>query len=203
MKNITYTAAHADEGVAKLIAQLRGKPRLEGLLRSYLDQIQDLEDFYFDLYVLRSVDSAEDQQLDDLGDLVGQKRNGMQDDEYRLFVKARILANKSKGYNPTLLKIIRILNATTPIKMREYYPKAVVYEVFAPDANPMITSRDLLQRAKASGVNLDYQASPQDYAHTLIGEWSGGGGLVTTTNQRGGWSGVTPVAGGVGEATYG
>jgi hypothetical protein len=58
---------------------------------------QSVEDALQQLYSERRVDTAIGEQLDVLGRLVGQPRNGMVDDDYRRMIRARISVNRSKG----------------------------------------------------------------------------------------------------------
>jgi len=49
---------HVDQGLSRLISQYKGKPKLEGTLAAFLKPFQDLEDTFFDLRDMRSVNIA-------------------------------------------------------------------------------------------------------------------------------------------------
>lgn len=71
-------------------------------------QFQALEDAAQQLLSLFSIDDSEGVQLDILGRVVGQPRNSVSDALYRVYLRARILANRSTG---TVEDLYRVLNA--------------------------------------------------------------------------------------------
>lgn len=74
-------------------------------LRAVLASVQDVENALQQLFRERRIDTAVGEQLDVLGRLVGQKRNGLSDDDYRRYVRARIAANRSNGSYEDLIKV--------------------------------------------------------------------------------------------------
>lgn len=92
-----HVTDHVARALARLPQQFRGKTNVEALLSALVGPGQDLEDALYALLTERDVDTAVGQQLDDLGGIVGEARQGRNDDDYRRFVRARISVNKSKG----------------------------------------------------------------------------------------------------------
>ena len=81
------------------------------MLRVLLQPTQDLEDVLQALRTQRSIDAAVGAQLDMIGAIVGQPRNGMTDDDYRIYCRARIATNRSGGSYEDLIKIsLLVLN---------------------------------------------------------------------------------------------
>lgn len=66
---------------------------------------QSLELVLQQLLVERSIDTAIGAQLDIIGKIVGQPRNGLDDDTYRRYCRARIAANKSDGTVENLITV--------------------------------------------------------------------------------------------------
>ncbi len=64
---------------------------------AYGAQLQQLEDSGQALLTIPSIDLSEGVQLDVIGVIVGQPRQGVPDSTYRLYLRARIRANKSGG----------------------------------------------------------------------------------------------------------
>ena len=64
-----------------------------------------LEDAYWDLLTLTDVYNAFGATLDQIGNLVGQPRNGLLDDAYQRYIVAKIAANKSDGLLEDLIGI--------------------------------------------------------------------------------------------------
>ncbi len=97
---------HPSEGVALLIEQYQNKPRMKGILTSYLDEIQELEVASYEVANGYFADSAVGAQLEVLGRVVGQPRRGLDDDTFRAFINARVAANISSGTLPDLIRVV-------------------------------------------------------------------------------------------------
>lgn len=87
---------------------------IRNFITGLVSPAQKLEDTLLALILQRNVDNAVGAQLTELGTLVGRPRNGITDDDiYRRYVKAQILANRSDGQGETMYRIARtILGAT-------------------------------------------------------------------------------------------
>ena len=103
--DIQLNPNHRAQGIARLIAQYVGKPRIETLIGIFLDQIQEAENALFELATERFVENAIGVQLDGIGDIVGQERQGLGDDDYRPLIRARIKANNSEGTAPDIIGV--------------------------------------------------------------------------------------------------
>ncbi len=88
------------------------KPRQRALLRAFGKGVQALEDESFNLIVSTDLDVAVGDALDQWGELVGEQRGGLGDNDYRQFVKVRMLVNRSNGTIDELLEIFDV--ATQP-----------------------------------------------------------------------------------------
>lgn len=154
------TVDHEELGLARLIWQYRGsQPRLQAWLAAYLEQIQSLEDVAIQVMTDRWPLTAIGVQLDTLGKIVGQSRGTLTDDQYRLFILARILVNKSKGRAAELGDILTILGFPT-IDIWEHYPGEIHVSVAGADFGELVV--ELLADAKAGGVLLRFTFSDED-----------------------------------------
>lgn len=70
---------------------------------------QAVEDALQQIYSGYWIDDAVGSQLDVLGDIVGQRRGGMADADYRRLIRARISVNRSKGTVEDVLKVARLV----------------------------------------------------------------------------------------------
>lgn len=70
---------------------------IEQLLGAILAPAQDVENALQQMALYRFVDTAEGAQLDIIGRIVGQEREGLTDTDYRRYIRARIAANNSNG----------------------------------------------------------------------------------------------------------
>jgi len=105
---LAHNEDHEAEVRALLVEQFKGESTFTDL-RAWLDcysaSIQDLEDVLYDLFTLRDIDTAEGAQLDILGAIVGELRNGRVDATYRLRIKTRVKINVSSGLGDEILDI--------------------------------------------------------------------------------------------------
>lgn len=96
-------------GLSRLISRYQGLPNITALLTSYLTEVQAAEDAAWDVFTLANISSAVGNALDLIGKIVGQAREGLSDTQYRVAIGLRILANRSNGRVPDLLKIASTL----------------------------------------------------------------------------------------------
>jgi len=92
-----------------------------------------------------------------LGAITGQPRNGMGDDQYRIWISARNLVSRSSGKTTELLAIARKLvpapSDIGDVRLEEYYPAALVMRITSPLALELgYQIAHMLHLAKAGGV---------------------------------------------------
>jgi len=144
---------HAARGVERLIDRY-AKPRTSALLASWLDEVQEVEDALWQLLVERSLATAEGDQLDVLGAIVGEPRQGRDDETYRLWIAARNAVNRSSGLTVEMLGIARkLIPPAYGLELAEYYPAALIMHIVGtlPVADGFQIAR-MLRLAKAAGV---------------------------------------------------
>jgi len=122
---IEYTPDHADKAIARLTSFYSKAFRLKDLIRLEIKPLQDLEDVAYDLLTQRWIFSAVGTQLDKLGELVGEPRNGRGADVYRDQINVRIGFNLSGGQPEQIINLVSILTNANSVQLREYYPAAV------------------------------------------------------------------------------
>jgi hypothetical protein len=145
---------HAQQAKDRLLFQYKGKTGIEALLDSLGgQQIQDLEDVLFDLQGRLDIDNSEGVQLDGIGTIVGQDRNGQDDATYKLFLKARAGVNVSEGDINRVLSVWKIITGGNLVQVIPSYPAGV--ELFSdtpvPDALAS-AAFTLMQDVVAAGV---------------------------------------------------
>ena len=83
---------------------------LQKLLQIYLKPFQDLEDVFFQLLTLLSIDKSSGVQLDIIGTLLGAGRQGDSDTRYKVRLQAQTLINRSKGTAPEIMRVLKLLS---------------------------------------------------------------------------------------------
>ena len=144
---------HVEEAQANLVSQFRDKAILEALVASYVEQVQQLENVFFELLEERSKDRSVGAQLDGIGSIVGEPRQSRTDDAYRLAIGARTILNLGNGTPEDIIRLIRALVGDKVVKIIESSPAhfdAFVSEpIFDVDAFRVST---FVQSAKPAGV---------------------------------------------------
>lgn len=106
---------HTEEALTYLLQQYKGgvAPTLESLISILVDQLQELEVAAFDVLLLRFQDTADGEQLDVLGRVVGEDRKGRSDDDFRAAITARIKANRSGGTVEDIIGVVLLLTSNS------------------------------------------------------------------------------------------
>lgn len=155
------------------------------LLKSWLGGVQYLEDVLQQLYSERRIDTAEGAQLDILGKLVGQKRDGLTDDAYRRYIRARVSTNRSKGTLSEIIKVADLVvfddDAYLHVQRQHtasYHFK--VEDVVINDAALIEALISFLIAASAAGVRPMLETWPEAEAQLFVlgGEGTTGNGKI-------------------------
>lgn len=122
----------------RLYWQFRNLPNITAWADMIAAQAQDLEDAAQLLLTIVNIDDSVGAQLDVIGRVVGQIRAGASDAIYRLYLKARIIANRSSGTPEQLFSIMRALFGSTAAP--RYYPGFV--KQFVLDISGAVLTRE-------------------------------------------------------------
>jgi len=109
MADPTINTQHIVEGLRRLLRQFHGQPNIQGVLRSYLTQVQEIENVGISLISERYVDNAVGAQLDGVGSIVGEARAGRSDVDYRVAIKGRIRGNAADSRIEDILDLFKLL----------------------------------------------------------------------------------------------
>ncbi len=97
-------------------------PKLNAIVRAIGRQCQDLENALVDLLVSRMLPYAAKAQLDIIGTLVGEPRNSLDDDVYRVAIQLRIYRNNCGGTPAEMAAIARQLSGAAAVQYIEIGP---------------------------------------------------------------------------------
>lgn len=184
MADPAYFGDHAEKTRAAIRPHHRSEPMTQ-LLDAFAEEIQQIED---DLDALNSasIDNATGATLDAWGELVGQRRQGMADGQYRAFIRARIATNRSKGTAEELIQVIALITAADPGSVRVFNaPPAGVQVSYVvrfptPVALQPVLRAQLLETLP-SGVRLDTITEGVDLPFAFLGYEGPSGGFSTGT----------------------
>lgn len=125
--NSTPIPNHVEAAINRLLFQYKGKPRIEAVLRSIVQPIQDLEDIFNDMEIKRALATAAGVQLDNIGKIVGLARFPGDDDEtYRRKLYARIKINTSNGQPEQAIQTFQLFTNAVLVLLSEEFPGEVL-----------------------------------------------------------------------------
>jgi hypothetical protein len=152
-----------------MLTQFQDRHFFKAFVTAIGEQLQELECVFIDLQILRTLDYAQEKQLDKLGELLGEGRGGRSDLDYRAALKARIRVHRCYS---TAEEVLAVLQA---IEDRDYKIGDLGYAHFLVDAGnqsdysvSLNVISGILQTAKGGGilVDLEYALIDEDYAFT-------------------------------------
>lgn len=154
---------HITTAISRLSHQFRGKSRIEGLLTALAQQAQELDSAFQSLLVERQIDTAIGSQLDAIGSIVGQPRDGNSDDLYRRYVRARIMVNRSQGTTEDLIRVTSLVihddDALIRIMSQGIAALVVRVEEGSVAADVADVTIDMLREAVSAGVRIILESS--------------------------------------------
>ena len=116
----SYTGEAVDRAQGNLLSQYRLSTKLQELVKALNLEVQVHEDFQQEILLETLLANAEGVQLDNIyGQLVGQLRGFMDDDQYRLVLSIRIAVNHSDASVNEILNIAATLFGV-PIEYRQH-----------------------------------------------------------------------------------
>lgn len=149
---------HVAEAQEQVWNRFKKCPNFTALAKVTGKRFQILSDDLEDIRAVRDLDVATGTNLDKLGAIVGQDREGFSDLIYRTLIKAKTAANRSKGTTENLIDTALILRngVTIDITYTELFPASVQIDFL----NSLETLQhqaliaDLLFLTKLGGVRL-------------------------------------------------
>lgn len=111
--SLTISTEHVETALSRILYQFKEKPKFEAFITAFVQQFQDIEDVIGQLLTDRQIDTATGENLNVLGRIVGQPREGRTDADYRLWIKARIQINKSSGTTEEIYNVLKLITGFT------------------------------------------------------------------------------------------
>ena len=125
--SITKITTHDADALARLLYQYQDSTKLKTMVTALFGtQVQEIEDAVYQLLTRLDIDNSEGDQLDLIGEIVGQSRLGLSDLLYKVWIKAKIAQNVSEGDLERVISIWRLFNPdATVVKIYEYFPASI------------------------------------------------------------------------------
>jgi hypothetical protein len=153
--SIEHKETHVEEIDDLLTEVFKEKPLFKAWLETYINQVQEIEDAFWELYIGRWLANATGTQLDNLGEIVGQERGSLDDDDYRVRIRVRIRLNYSSGTDLDIIEVFALLlGADIPaVRMDEYYPAGLVLVMTEYTSITPTVLAEVLEEARGAAIN--------------------------------------------------
>jgi hypothetical protein len=155
---ITQITDHVSAAQARLIQQYKESPNLKGLIADVsATQIQELENAFWGLLSRLDINTMVGLQLDNIGTIVGQARNGQSDAVYRLFIQAKIGVNVSESEATRIIDVWKLITQSSLVHMFEAFPAEVdLYSDVALDPALAPIAFALIQDVVGAGIRVGF-----------------------------------------------
>lgn len=160
--------------------QLKGKATIDALTSLFATESQAWEEVADDILLARAIDTAVGDQLDDLGLIVGQLREGRTDDRYRVWIRARIAANRSSGSPVDMYKVASLIFGQDATLLLQQLPVGHALQVEEYFAINVYDVQRILQQTSPVAVPFFYWYAPETTTDDLF-QLASGSAVVTGT----------------------
>lgn len=135
--------------LSRLASQFENSPKLRALLAAIVGPLHTIESNADDLREKRWIDTAQGAQLDGLGAIVGENREGRSDEDYRDAIRFRVFINVSKGTPPDVIRALDYITKSDDVQYMESWPATVMLYCNGYSAGKLIPGvmQDLLPAA--------------------------------------------------------
>jgi hypothetical protein len=134
-----------------LLEQFRKeKPNLHGLIKAVTNQADELSAVFLQWKNKTAIDSAYGDQLDIVGERIGQKRNSIDDDVYRTYINTKIAINNGSGEIETVILFLQYATLATFIGVVESFPCKIAVHLIGGEIIPGLV--ELVDSVLCAGV---------------------------------------------------
>jgi hypothetical protein len=166
---LQYIDRHEEIAARKLAPPFWGKPNIAALLSAFMREIQLLEDTIWEFLELRTLPLADLARLKVLGKIVGQPRLNFDVEAYRVLIRARALANLSRGRASDLLAVLELLIGPSEYTLLAIGNATLYLSVLEPvTAQGLDMAVQILPDTRAAGVGLQLLFSPEAFEDVFV-----------------------------------
>lgn len=159
-----------DDALARATSQFQASPKVLALLTAIVGPLDDSIASMQSLKTERWIDTAIGKQLDGCGAIVGEMRQGRDDDAYRAAIRFRVFVNVSQGTPDALIKGLQYLVDSDDSQYLEMYPATAI--LFADGPSVPVDIHAQMQDLAPAGISdvpvaVSYTEKPFRFAKEL------------------------------------
>jgi len=118
--------SYVSDAISRITSQFEQSPKVLALLAAIVGPLDSLQATSYSVKTERWIDTAIGKQLDGCGYIVGETRQGRDDDSYRAAIKFRVFVNVSEGTPGALIKGLKYLVSSDEYQYIEAYPATAI-----------------------------------------------------------------------------
>lgn len=141
--------------------QYKDTANLNAILEVLASPFDDLKVVYNDLKNLLNLEDVEGAQLDLIGNLVGEKRNGREDAEYLIGIRFKIFKNTSKALVDDVVKALKFITQADLVVYSDNPPAS--YTIYTNGKTLASNINEMIDKLSAAGVSLIVYASDGEF----------------------------------------
>ncbi len=155
----------------RLIEQDKWRVRVPKVVDAFASEIQEVENASYDVYTKCGVYTAHDAQLDVVGLMVGEARQGRADEVYRVAILARIQLNVGGGEPNTIINAIKQWMNPTIVDFSE--PSPAYFTLFIQSSINIPNIAAIVKEISPAGVGSSVSTLPDDLIPLIVAEVRG------------------------------
>lgn len=137
--------------------QYKDAPNLNAILEVLASPFDDLKVVYAALKNLLDLETAEGAQLDLIGAIIGEPRNGRLDPDYLIGIKFKIFKNTSKATVDDIVKALKFISQADLVVYSDNPPAS--YTIYTDGQELASNINEMIDKLSAAGVSLIVYAS--------------------------------------------
>lgn len=160
---------YVEKALSRLTSQFQQSPLVLALMEAIIKPLDELQAQADAIKTERWIDNAIGKQLDGCGYIVGEMRQGRDDDAYREAIRFRVFVNISKGTTSAFIQGLKFLTSPSDVQYIEQYPATAILFTNGPIVPTEIQSQ--IQDLSPAGISdvpvcVSYTAKPFRFAKT-------------------------------------
>ena len=137
--------------------QYKDAPNLNAIIEVLSSPFEELLTVFEDIKNLLNIGDNSGAQLDLIGDIVGEKRKGRLDVDYRKGIKFKIFKNSSKATVADVVKVLKFISDSTKVIYSDNPPAS--YTIYTDGTTLTSDIQTMMDKISAAGVSVIVYAS--------------------------------------------
>jgi len=151
---INGKTTYVSDALGNLIEVLKYKAKVSAVITALVEQLQELDNEYISLSINRWLNNAEGVQLDGIGDIIGELREGWSDADYLNALKTRIVILLGNGTTNDIIQLVTEFIDDMVVEIVDDFPAGFILKLKSPvepsfDANKL---KSYIIKVKPLGV---------------------------------------------------